>query len=414
MKNSKIKIVLILSYVVFAILLNSVGTVILQVQYNFGVDKADASVLEGFKDIPIAISAFLLASFLPRIGIKKSMLFIIAAVTIFCFIMPYANAFWAFKLLFAAVGVSFGLIKTSIYTSVRLVTDTAKEHSSFMGVLEGFFMVGVLAGNVLFSLFIDDSDPTSLSWTNVYWVLGCISLLSFVLLSFSQLNEEGAHLDNRPLKDDVKFSLKLLNYRKVGLFIVCAFLYVLIEQSFQTWTPTFYKDVLDLPTSMAVQAGAVLAGAYAVGRFLSGYFSLKFKWIYVVGFCIIAFGISVFLVLPLTNNFESSKEITWLNAPLVVYLFPLMGVFLSPIYPSINSVILASIPKFMQSSMSGLIVIFSAVGGTTGSLLAGHLFDRFSGQQAFYITAIVPLILLFLAVITMNKTKLYFKLNTNA
>jgi hypothetical protein len=45
----------------------------------------------------------------------------------------------------------------------------------------------------------------------------------------------------------------------------------LVEQSFQTWTPTFYKEILKVPTSMSIQAGAVLAGAFALGRFLSGF-----------------------------------------------------------------------------------------------------------------------------------------------
>ena len=67
------KIALFLNYFVFAILLNSVGTVILQVQRNFDISKADASILEGFKDLPIAITSFLIASFLPKIRLKKSM-----------------------------------------------------------------------------------------------------------------------------------------------------------------------------------------------------------------------------------------------------------------------------------------------------------------------------------------------------
>jgi len=60
MQHFRIKLSLFLNYFVFAILLNSVGTVILQVQNNFGVTKGAASVLEGFKDLPIAITSFLI------------------------------------------------------------------------------------------------------------------------------------------------------------------------------------------------------------------------------------------------------------------------------------------------------------------------------------------------------------------
>ncbi|MBB4806342.1 fucose permease [Chryseobacterium defluvii] len=402
MKNFNIKIVLFLNYFVFAILLNSVGTVILQVQQNFGISKSAASVLEGFKDLPIAICSFILASFLPKIGIKNSMLIALFLVTCMCFVMPFSNDFWFFKLLFAIVGISFALIKISVFTSIGLVTENDKEHSSFMGFLEGFFMVGVLMGNVLFSLFIDDHNPKSTEWLNVYWVLGGLSLASFLFLFFSKLDEREAKSEKTDLIGDVKNSISLLSYKKVLFFLLCAFLFVLVEQSFQTWTPTFYKEILKLPTSMSIQAAAVLAGAFALGRFLSGFFSRKFNWIYVVSFCIIGFAISILLVLPLTHNIHIDVNTGWLNAPLVVYLFPLMGGFLAPIYPSINSIILSSIPKYLHSAMSGLIVVFSAIGGTIGSIITGFVFQEFSGQHAFYLS-LIPLSLLLVSAIFMSR-----------
>jgi len=73
MKHLGIKVSLYLNYFVFAILLNTVGTVILQAQRAYDISKADASVLEGFKDFPIAIVSFLVASLLPKFGLKKSM-----------------------------------------------------------------------------------------------------------------------------------------------------------------------------------------------------------------------------------------------------------------------------------------------------------------------------------------------------
>ncbi|KFC21103.1 MFS transporter [Epilithonimonas lactis] len=402
MKNLNIKAVLFLNYFVFAILLNSVGTVILQVQQNFGISKSEASVLEGFKDLPIAICSFLLASFLPKVGIKRSMLIALLLVSAICFIMPFANAFWFFKILFCVVGISFALIKISVFTSIGLITNNDREHSSIMGFLEGFFMVGVLMGNVMFSLFIDDNNPLSKSWLNAYWVLGVLSMLSFIFLLVTKLDEKEAKIENSTFSEDIKNSIGLFSFRRVLFFLACAFLFVLVEQSFQTWTPTFYKEILKLPTSMAVQAGAVLAGSFALGRFLSGFFSKKFKWIYVVSFCIIGFALSIILVLPLTHHIHFNRDTTWFNAPLAVYIFPLMGIFLAPIYPSINSVILASIPKYLQSAMAGLIVVFSAIGGTFGSMLTGFVFQKFSGQQAFYLS-IIPLTLLLICALVMNK-----------
>ena len=71
MKDWRIKFSLILTYFVFAILLNSVGTVILQVINTYDVTKAGAAILEGFKDLPIAIVSFVVASFCPVSAIRK-------------------------------------------------------------------------------------------------------------------------------------------------------------------------------------------------------------------------------------------------------------------------------------------------------------------------------------------------------
>ena len=75
-----IKLSLYLNYFVFAILLNSVGIVILKSISSYGVDEVQASVLEAYKDLPIAIVSFFVASFLPRIGYKKAMLSALAMV----------------------------------------------------------------------------------------------------------------------------------------------------------------------------------------------------------------------------------------------------------------------------------------------------------------------------------------------
>ena len=38
--------------------------------------------------------------------------------------------------------------------------------------------------------------------------------------------------------------------------------------------------------------------------------------------------------------------------------------------------------------MTGLIVLFSALGGTTGSVITGFVFSALDGQTAFYLTLI--------------------------
>lgn len=390
MKHTGIKIALFLNYFVFAFLLNSVGTVILQVQRSMDISKGDASILEGFKDIPIAIASFILASFLPKIGLKKSMLLGLALVSIFCFMTPFTNDFWYFKMLFLVIGISFALIKIAVFATIGLITNSQKEHGSFMGILEGVFMGGILLGNIAFSFFIDDANPKSTNWLNMYWFMGAISLLAFIVLLASKLDESQAKIEQRKFSEDFKEMLLLILKPLTIIFVISIFLYVLIEQSFQTWFPTFYTDIIKVPPSMAVQASAILGGAFMIGRFLGGFILNKMNWITLLTICLLAAGIIVIVVLPLADTTQTVGLITWANAPLVVYLMPLIGLFLAPVYPTINSTILSSLPKHMHSSMAGLIVVFSALGGTTGSIITGNVFEKYDGSTAFYLS-LIPL-----------------------
>ena len=390
MKHTGIKIALFLNYFVFAFLLNSVGTVILQVQRSMDISKGDASILEGFKDIPIAIASFILASFLPKIGLKKSMLLGLALVSIFCFMTPFTNNFWYFKMLFLVIGISFALIKIAVFATIGLITNSQKEQGSFMGILEGVFMGGILLGNIAFSFFIDDANPKSTNWLNMYWFMGAISLLAFIVLLASKLDESQAKIEQRKFSEDFKEMLLLILKPLTIIFVISIFLYVLIEQSFQTWFPTFYTDIIKVPPSMAVQASAILGGAFMIGRFLGGFILNKMKWITLLTICLLAAGIIVIVVLPLADTTQTVGLITWANAPLVVYLMPLIGLFLAPVYPTINSTILSSLPKHMHSSMAGLIVVFSALGGTTGSIITGNVFEKYDGSTAFYLS-LIPL-----------------------
>jgi fucose permease len=403
MKNLSIKIALFFNYFVFAILLNCVGTVMLQMQRNFGISKSDVSILEGFKDLPIAIAAFIFASFLPKIGLKKAMLIALGMVTIVCVFMPFADAFWYFKLLFLVIGISFALIKISVFSTIGLLTNNEKEHSSFMNFIEAVFMSGVMLGGFIFSFFINDTYSTSRTWMQIYWIIAAMSGLAFILLLFSKLDETDAKIENTSFINDFNNMIAMIVKILVIVFTLSIFFYVMIEQSFSTWMPTFYKEILHASPSLAIQAGSVLAGATFLGRLLSGFILLRFKWIHYLSFCLLSVGTIVLIVMPLANNLiiANPAQMTWLNAPYILYLLPVMGLFLAPIYPTLNSIILSSLPKHTHSSMSGLIVVFSALGGTIGSMITGHVFDAFGGTTAFYF-ALFPIIMILILIWTLN------------
>ncbi|QNA90802.1 MFS transporter [Massilia sp. Dwa41.01b] len=391
MKNQRILLALFLIYFVFAILLNSVGTVILQVINNYDVSKSGASILEAFKDLPIAVVSFLVASFLPRLGYKNAMLVALAIVSAACVAMPLLPSFATTKLLFLCVGIAFALVKVSVYSTLGLIATDRRHHASIMNTLEGVFMVGVLSAYWVFAWFIDSANPKSPSWLGVYWVLGGLCALTFVLLASTPFDERDARLPaGRSRWEDFCAMFKLFAKPLVCVFVLTAFLYVLIEQSVGTWLPTFNNEILKLPAAMSVQVASIFAACLALGRLSAGVVMRKVHWYTVMNGCVIGMAAMVLLALPLTRDLAVGADVSWSTAPLATFLFPLIGLFMAPIYPGINSVMLSSLPKNQHSCMTGLLVIFSALGGTTGSFITGYVFGNFSGHFAFYLT-LVPI-----------------------
>lgn len=408
MANFRIKLSLFLNYFVFAILLNSVGTVILQVQNNFGISKGSASVLEAFKDLSIAAASFIIASQVAKIGYKKTMLMALALVGAVCMLMPSIKSFAGTKLLFACVGIGFALVKVTVFSTITLVTKDEKEHLSLMSFLESFFMVGILCGNFFFGYFVDNDHKASTEWFNAYYILGGLSILALLLLLSTKLDESPIQKaeQSKSSADDFADMMKLIAVPLVLVFIFSAFFYVLIEQSIMSWLPTFNNDVLKLSTSLSIQMASILSASIALGRFLAGIALRKIDWLYVLVTCLLAAAVIVLITVPLTKSVGGAAINVLADVPLVAYLFPLIGLFLAPVYPAINSVILSNLPAHKHPAMSGLIVVFSALGGTTGSIITGHIFDSFGGQTAFYFSLIpvaVLIVLLFVFKKLQNK-----------
>jgi fucose permease len=65
------------------------------------------------------------------------------------------------------------------------------------------------------------------------------------------------------------------------VFVISAFLFVMIEQGIMTWLPTFNDKVLHLPENISIMMASILAISLAVGR-LVGRNHKKINWIWVL------------------------------------------------------------------------------------------------------------------------------------
>ncbi|QDZ07857.1 MFS transporter [Sphingomonas panacisoli] len=391
-----------LTFFLFAILMNSVGAVILQSVLTFQVPKTQAALLEGCKDLSAAAASFVVVLLLARLGYRRGTALGLLAVAAACFAVPLAPAFWLLELQFVVVGAAFAIAKTSVYVIVGLITESRKQHASMTSALEGMFMIGVLSSYWLFSAFIDSADPARPTWLGVYWVLGIASLLVAAAIAFAPLDERLAENDTQSLGEQWLAMPRLLARPFVVAFIVCAFIDVLVEQSIGSWLPTFNREVMNLPAALAVQLASLWATGLAVGRLGAGLVLRRVPWVWTTGVGMTLSVVILAVVVPLTQPSAAGLRAGWFDLPPAAFAVPVVGLLLAPIYPALCSSVLSGLPQNRHAAMTGLILISSALGGTIGSFITGHIFAALSGKAAF-LAILPPLALLLVATIVFER-----------
>ncbi|MBU2447231.1 MAG: MFS transporter [Bacteroidetes bacterium] len=386
MKNLGIKVSLYLNYFVFAILMNTVGIVILQVISNYDVSRVTAGSLEAYKDLSVMFLSFAVASYIPKFGYKKTMIIGLLAIDAVCILVALVHQYWVTPVLYMVTGASFGLMKVSVYSTIGLLSEGQKEHTAQMNTLEGFFQVGSLVGPLFFGLMISIS-----TWTDTYYLIALMTSLALIIMFFTKLDE--SDVKSRAEKTNIFSMLKLLKAPAVWIFVVCAFLYVMVEQSLNTWLPTFNREVFKLSEAHASALLAIYPASIAASRFLAGYYSKKIFWLKSQLILLIGALLVILTVLISTTNYELLPNEVPENFPIFSIILLSTGFFIGPVYPTIISIILSKTEKVKQSAMTGLIVIFSALGGTSGSMIIGLLSQHYDVHSAFYFP-LIPITIL--------------------
>lgn len=398
-------IALCLGYAVFAILLNSVGTVILQSIGYFQVDNVTASTLEAFKDLTIAVVSFTIAAQLPSFGLLRSMITALVIAAVGCVLVPLANSFWAARAMFFATGFGFALMKVSVYSAVGLLSGNASAHARLLGIIESIFMAAVVASAWIFAAFINPDDPMSPSWLGVYWLLAGLCVVAAGLIAMVRIDEQGLAAEaagQRPAQA-FRAMMFLIGLRVTQVFILAIFLYVFTEQGLGTWLPTINHKVLGLDGQIAVQAASAFAMAIAAGRFAAGLVVVRIGWFRLLMICFGGMALILLVVPGMAPVAARAVPVSaWGDVPPAALLLPMIGFFMAPIYPTLNSVVLSSVPRARQAGLIGLIVVFSALGGTTGSRIVAELFSASPDASVLY-SLLAPIALMAFATMGLRR-----------
>lgn len=380
-----------LSFLIFSMLLNSMGVIILQLSEK--VSYKGLGVLESFKDIPMAIMSLFCVNLIAKTGNKNALIFSLVFILVSCIALPLVDTFWFFKIWLSIVGISFALAKISVFSIIKNNFEDAQLSSAISSV-DASFMFGIFFVNIGFGTLLTSSY--SEYWKFGFWVIAFLSIITLLLLKSADIDEVQKS-DDKKKPGEWKFFLS----RKLVYFFIIVFFMVFIEQSFNSWLPSFFKNNLKINSYFALQASAFLALFSFFGRLATSRLILRFHWFKLIMICLFV----VFLILGicqvLISYFYSDYKF------LLIFIMPMIGLFLAPLFPLYNSEILNKVPKEKTHLLVSIVVIFSSLGSSVGSLYMAIIFYK-DASNFYPLFILLPLLIIFGLTFFLNKTPITY------
>lgn len=375
-----IKWLTFLMFMMFAMTTDAVGVIIPEVMKQFQVSMTAAGLMHYTPMIAIALAGVFLGFLADKLGRKVTIILGLAMFAVNSYLYIAANTFGFILSLMAIGGLSIGVFKTGALALIGDISKSSKEHTSMMNAVEGFFAVGAIIGPFIVTNFL----AKGVAWQFLYVVAGTLCV---VLIILALLVEYPKTIKTTEEAVNLKAALSMLKDPYAMGFSIGAFLYVSVECAIYVWMPTLiakYEGNLVLIATYALTIFFVLR---ASGRFLGAWLLAHFNWSVVL----VIFSFLIFLC------FLGSVVG---GIGMAVVLLPLSGLFMSVIYPTINSKGISCFPKTQHGSVAGVILFFTAAGAALGPLAMGAVSDAF-GHNAIYgfILATVFAAILFLGTI---------------
>jgi len=385
-----IKWLTFLMFMMFAMTTDAVGVIIPEVMKEFSLNMTLAGFMHYMPMIAIAIAGMFLGFLADKLGRKATIIIGLAFYAINSYLFIVANTYGFILSLMAIGGLAIGVFKTGALALIGDISKSTKEHTTTMNAVEGFFALGAIIGPFIVTNFL----ARGVKWQYLYVVAGSLCVILIIMAAMVSYPKT-IKTTQEPI--NLSGALSMLKDPYAIGFSVGAFLYVAVECAVYVWMPTLiakYEGNLILIATYALTIFFILR---AGGRFLGAWLLSYFNWLVVLS--ILSFLIFLCFLGSVIGGIE-----------MAVVLLPLSGLFMSVIYPTINSKGISCFPKTKHGSIAGIILFFTATGAALGPLAMGGVSDLFGHDAKYgFILATVFAALLFIGAVLnliFNPTKL--------
>lgn len=362
--RAAIKALTFLMFMMFAMTTDSVGVIIPEIIKQFHLSMTAAGAFQYATMGGIAVAGFFLGFLADRLGRKATIILGLTGFALDAYLFAIGSSFAFFLALLAVSGLSIGIFKTGALALIGDIARSTKEHTSLMNTVEGFFGVGSIVGPALLARLL----TRGVAWQWLYVIAGAMCALLILIAAVTRYPAM-KQTDDEPTS--FGRSLAMVSDPYALGFSLGETLYVATECAIYVWMPTLLANETGWLAAYSISIFFLLR---AGGRFVGAWMLNHFSW-------------TAALVL-----FSGAILACFLGAviggpPVAAYLLPFSGLFMSVIYPTVNSKGISCFPKSEHGAVSGVLLFFTCAAAAAGPLAMGAVSDRFGGARAGFVLA---------------------------
>ncbi len=368
-----IKALTFLMFMMFAMTTDSVGVIIPQIIKTFHLSMAAAGSFQYATMGGIALAGLGLGFLADRFGRKTTIVLGLSVFALNALLFAVSNTFAAFLALLFVSGAAIGVFKTGALALIGDISTSTTAHTTTLNALEGFFGVGAIVGPAIVTRLL----LAGASWKWLYVIAGA---LCGILIAIAVRYPKTVAATQTPV--DLARTLCLARSPYATGFSLGAMLYVGVETAIYVWMPTYLEGYRGPAVTLAAYAISVFFVLRAAGRFLGSWMLSRLDWSATLALCSLA------ILICFTGALLGGKGVA-------VYLLPLSGLFMSVIYPTLNSKGISCFPKSEHGAAAGLILFFTCVSAVLAPLAMGVVSDAFGDAKWGFVMATSVAALLF-------------------
>jgi fucose permease len=373
-----IKWLTFLMFMMFAMTTDSVGVIIPEVIKEFHLSMTVGGAFHYAAMAGIAVAGFFLGYLADKLGRKRTIILGLVLFSLNSYLFAVGRSFIFFVLLLTISGAAIGIFKTGALALIGDISRSTTEHTATMNAVEGFFAVGAIIGPAIVARLLAGGT----SWKWLYVIAGTICIVLIVIASLVRYPQTTTTAESV----DLKRTLRMMTNPYALGFSGAIFLYVAVESAIYVWMPTLLTSYKGSFVWIATYAISIFFVLRAAGRFIGSWMLARLNWAAVVS--VFSFAIFACFVISMLGGVASS-----------VFVLPASGLFMSVLYPTLNSKGISCFRKPEHGAVSGVILFFTCVSAVVGPLAMAAISDHFGAPKYGFILATVFAGLLFMSLL---------------